>query len=44
MHGPDQILAVIVAILFVVGIVLMIQRARHKSRVREQWHDSRSGK
>jgi nitrate reductase gamma subunit len=41
MRSIDQILGVVVGVLFLVGIVLMIQRRRLKTKTREQWNDLR---
>jgi nitrate reductase gamma subunit len=41
MRSIDQILGVVVGVLFLIGIVLMIQRRRHKTKTRAQWNDLR---
>jgi nitrate reductase gamma subunit len=41
MRSIDQILGIVVGVLFLVGIVLMIQRRRLKTKTREQWNDLR---
>ena len=39
MFVADSYIAAIVAMMFVAGVVLMIVRARHKSKERKQWEN-----
>jgi hypothetical protein len=39
MYPPDQYLAILVAGLFVLGIVLLIRWKRQRSKTRRQWTD-----
>ena len=41
MYRPDQYLAVILGVMFLVGVVLFIQRARQRSKTRQQWSSTR---
>ena len=37
MYRPDEYLAMIVSLMFLWGIVLIIQTSRQQSRIRAQW-------
>ena len=37
MHGTDQYVAIVVGVMFVLGIMLMIQSLRQRSAIRQRW-------
>ena len=37
MYRPDQYLAVIVGVMFILGVVLIFRVAQQRSKVRERW-------